>query len=1069
MKYALTLLALAAPCFAAVQELWWNITYVQNANPDGLADRRAIGINGVWPPPSIDITTNDTLVIHSVNLLDQVSTLHCHGLSFNSTPWMDGAQGVGQCGIPPNATFDYTIPVEKFNQWGTYWIHSHSLGQYVDGLRSPIVVHPPVEKYQYDEEFTIVLGDWYHQEHAVLMQQYISVANPGGAEPVPDSGLIYFAQGSNYLGPIAGTHPGSSTAATGFNENATLPFQPGKTYRLRILNAAAFSTFYFWIDGHDMRLIEGDGLDVEATPVNMLSVTAAQRYSVLVTARNDTSANWVIHANMDTGMFDSVPPTLNPNITSSITYDPSAPLKDLGTVDSYVDLADQNLVPLDVLPMLPATRTIPLEVSFDTMTDGTNRAMFNGKVFSIPMVPAIMSAVSLGSNATIPAGYGPFSFVLDHFEVVDILIQNSDTGKHPFHMHGHKMQIVQRSTDYTSNDTTLNPPIVEGQANPMRRDTVQVPGGGGVTLRVVADNPGVWIFHCHIEWHLQAGLGVTFIEAPLALQEFQQIPQFMYDQCQAQGLPSSGNAAGHTTIDDYSGWTLGPYAQVLGWHSKGIGAMAGSVLTAVIGMMTVTWYSLGGHISEEEMEEEARVEQEAKEKRGKFFGFAAGDWAAYSVKARMSLGVERTANPKEPRQVYHKGDRRADGYFTIQHRHALHASRTAVRSFTVVCSGSAARSFARPSFSKMEALRLGVFAATPNRSFSTNLPRYTPLAANLKHEDSHDATSSDRKAANKSSSLTKEDSASTVPSPPKGKLTGDWVLFHPVYTPEEVRAVEVMHRDTKTVQDKLAATAVHVARKCFDWISGYKHRPIPPGSHMDVNTLRQGGYILDDKQWLARILFLESIAAVPGMVGATLRHLRSLRLMRRDSGWIHTLLEEAENERMHLMTFMTLRKPPLWFRGLVILAQGVFYNAFFLTYLFSPKICHRFVGYLEEEAIVTYTKCIEDMEAGRIPEWTDKAAPAIAKDYWRLAPDATMLDLIYAVRSDETTHRFVNHSLANLNQKTDVNPFALREPDMFVKGTKLAFERSESAEYLQESQKLLESGPETKEQEEKQH
>ena len=114
---------------------------------------------------------------------------------------------------------------------------------------------------------------------------------------------------------------------------------------------------------------------------------------------------------------------------------------------------------------------------------------------------------------------------------------------------------------------------------------------------------------------------MTFIEAPLKLQEFAAIPQFMTDQCQAQGLPASGNAAGHVdSLSDYTGWTLGPYAQNLGWHSRGIGAMAGSVLTAVFGMMTVTWYTLGGHISDEDMEEEVRKEIEAKEKRRKFFG-----------------------------------------------------------------------------------------------------------------------------------------------------------------------------------------------------------------------------------------------------------------------------------------------------------------------------------------------------------------------------------------------------------------------------------------------------------------
>ena len=77
------------------------------------------------------------------------------------------------------------------------------------------------------------------------------------------------------------------------------------------------------------------------------------------------------------------------------------------------------------------------------------------------------------------------------------------------------------------------------------------------------------------------------------------------------------------------------------------------------------------------------------------------------------------------------------------------------------------------------------------------------------------------------------------------------------------------------------------------------------------------------------------------MVAATLRHLRSLRLMKRDSGWIHTLLEEAENERMHLMTFMTLREPPVWLRALCLAAQGVFYNVFFFSYIISPSTCHR--------------------------------------------------------------------------------------------------------------------------------
>ncbi|TBU28614.1 alternative oxidase [Dichomitus squalens] len=288
------------------------------------------------------------------------------------------------------------------------------------------------------------------------------------------------------------------------------------------------------------------------------------------------------------------------------------------------------------------------------------------------------------------------------------------------------------------------------------------------------------------------------------------------------------------------------------------------------------------------------------------------------------------------------------------------------------------------------------------------------------------------------------------------ELRGDWVLFHPVYSPEELRSVEVLFRDAKTFSDRVAHTFVKIARWAFDFASGYKHRPLPANAaSMSLEELRKGGYLMDESQWLRRILFLESIAAVPGMVAAALRHLRSLRLMRRDHGWIHTLLEEAENERMHLMTFMTLKNPSRLFRAMVLGAQGVFYNAFFLCYLISPSTCHRFVGHLEEEAVVTYTRCIQEIEAGRLPEWTNLPAPEIAKDYWRLGPDAKFLDVVYAVRSDESTHRFVNHSLASLKYESDINPFALQEPDMTTKGSRICFERDESARFAEEAHRKI--------------
>ncbi|KAG6915686.1 hypothetical protein DXG01_010414 [Tephrocybe rancida] len=632
------LLSLVAPVLAGVQEIWWNLTWVENVNPDGLFERRAVGVNGSWPPPPMDVHTNDSLLVHVTNSLDAPSTLHHHGMFFNSTSWMDGAQGVSECGIPPGGQFDYEIALNSSDQWGTYWVHAHASGQYVDGLRAPFVLHPPKEAHSYDEEFTIILGDWYHDEHAVLLHQFINIANPGGAEPVPgrdtngspvhmqevdtgyhyaDSALIYFAQNATYLGPIAGTSPAPVTSAVGFNENATLPFQPGKTYRLRIINTSGFAAFFFWIDGHDMRIIEVDGTDVEESPIDLIGLTVAQRYSVLVTARNDTAANWAIHANMDTDMFDTVPETLNPNVTSSITYSSSSPLTDLGFVDEYHDVDDVSLVPVIKVPQVPSTRTIELEVSFDTMDDGTNHAMFNQITYNTPLVPAVFSALSLDNNATVAEAYGPTSFVIEHLDVIDIVIKNGDAGKHPFHLHGHKYQIVGRSEDYTSNDPALNPPIVEGQANPIRRDTVQVPSMHSVTLRVIADNPGVWLLHCHIEWHLEVGLAIQLIEAPLVMQQRNSPPQLIRDHCAALGKGTSGNAAGRASTTDLTGLPLGPFPQVLGWRPKGIGAMFGCVLTAVLGMATVTWYALGGQLTEEEVEEEVKAGIAAKEARGK--------------------------------------------------------------------------------------------------------------------------------------------------------------------------------------------------------------------------------------------------------------------------------------------------------------------------------------------------------------------------------------------------------------------------------------------------------------------
>lgn len=163
------------------------------------------------------------------------------------------------------------------------------------------------------------------------------------------------------------------------------------------------------------------------------------------------------------------------------------------------------------------------------------------------------------------------------------------------------------------------------------------------------------------------------------------------------------------------------------------------------------------------------------------------------------------------------------------------------------------------------------------------------------------------------------------------------------------------------------------------------------------------------KRYGHRAIVLETVAAVPGMVAATLTHLRCLRNMSDDKGWIRILLDEAENERMHLMTFVAIAKPTLFERIVILFAQWVFYLAFFALYLVSAKTAHRLVGYFEEEAVISYTLYLREVDEGRSP---NVPAPEIARTYWKLPETATLRDVILVVRDDEAHHRDVNHGFA---------------------------------------------------------
>ncbi|KAK3146233.1 hypothetical protein QOZ80_3BG0263420 [Eleusine coracana subsp. coracana] len=214
-----------------------------------------------------------------------------------------------------------------------------------------------------------------------------------------------------------------------------------------------------------------------------------------------------------------------------------------------------------------------------------------------------------------------------------------------------------------------------------------------------------------------------------------------------------------------------------------------------------------------------------------------------------------------------------------------------------------------------------------------------------------------------------------------------WTCFRPWETYTADTSIDLTkHHKPKTMLDKIA--------------------------YWTVKSMRFPTDIFFQRRYGCRAMMLETVAAVPGMVGGMPLHLRSLRRFEQSGGWIRALMEEAENERMHLMTFMEVAKPRWYERALVLAVQGVFFNAYFLGYILSPKFAHRVVGYLEEEAIHSYTEYLKDLESGKIE---NVPAPAIAIDYWRLPANATLKDVVTVVRADEAHHRDVNHFASDIH------------------------------------------------------
>ncbi|KAK9446641.1 Cupredoxin [Limtongia smithiae] len=565
----------------------FNATWVK-ANPDGLQEREVIGINGVWPLPIIEVDKGDRLVVNFYNGLgDTSSSIHFHGMFQNTTNHMDGPSMVTQCPVPPGSSFTYNFTVD---QNGTYWYHCHTDYCYPDGYRQALLVHDKDAYFtdEYEDEFVFTMSDWYHDlSKAVLSKEFMSVYNPTGAEPIPDSFLVNDAVSANF----------SVTA--------------GKKYLIHLINISAFVAQYFYIENMNFTIVEVDGVYVEPAVADTLYLAVAQRYSILVTAPNSTDVNPVMVMVADADLLDTIPSSLQLNVSSWLVVNEDV---DLLQADITVAVCD-DLVPYDDFYLVPADGvglyenpdvTINVTVYMIDLMTGANYAFLNNITYTAPVVPSLYTALSAGVYNSTATVYGEYTHpvVLEHNQVVELIVNNDDTGTHPFHLHGHNFQIIDRAPGYGADFYDYNDLAAGVQYDPddhssfpsvpVRRDVAVLPAQGYMVLRFVADNPGVWIFHCHIDWHLASGLAMIFIEAPeLIASRMEPIPDDHYAACAAGSVSYTGNAAGNT--EDYldlKGQPEQPGWIPQGFTKRGEVAMAFSVLSAIIGIASLTVYGL---------------------------------------------------------------------------------------------------------------------------------------------------------------------------------------------------------------------------------------------------------------------------------------------------------------------------------------------------------------------------------------------------------------------------------------------------------------------------------------------
>ena len=540
------------------REYTWEVTD-HILNPDGVY-RPMILINGTFPGPLIECNEGDELVVHVRNQATNATSIHWHGLYQNGTNWMDGTVGVTQCPIAPGHSFTYRFNVT--GQTGTYWYHSHVSMQASDGLVGPLIIHArdgeekmELQKVPHEQDRVVLLSDFYYDLSSDLLMQYLSPGSEND-EPVPPSALI---NGRN-VRDCAGL-PNRNCSSSGIS-NALFSLSRTSNTRLRIINVGAFAEFALQIDEHEFQVTEVDGTDVYPQSVHRLNINPAQRYSIVLTPPSEDGnkeAYWM-RARMVTHCFAYEEPELQEEVRGILYY----PTTDSETKDlvpkskDWPEVIDVECRDLNTSTLEPVIAIAPPEIdtqyalylrsSFQIGDWRLSRGYLNDSSFRTNATSPILNTML--STRTVESSVHERILDTDTFDplhqliyqtqstrTITILIQNLDDGNHPFHLHGYKFFVLAQGHGYPPS-SLLEPDYVGSHlnlTNPLRRDTASVEAYGWLLISFVADNPGMWAFHCHIGWHTEAGLMMVFATRTQEMRGWK-VPEEVDGLCGLEGV-----------------------------------------------------------------------------------------------------------------------------------------------------------------------------------------------------------------------------------------------------------------------------------------------------------------------------------------------------------------------------------------------------------------------------------------------------------------------------------------------------------------------------------------------------